>query len=88
VTGDLTIAGTTHPITLEVEVASAFDDVMGFHRIGIGASAILHRADWGLTWNMALEAGRVLVGDDVRIEIDGAFVHKPEPVEAALAPGS
>jgi polyisoprenoid-binding protein YceI len=58
VRGDLTIAGTSHPITLEVEVAPAFDDVMGSHRIGFSASGTLHRADWGLTWNMALEAGR------------------------------
>jgi polyisoprenoid-binding protein YceI len=79
VTGDLTIAGNTHPITLDVGTEPEFTDVMGFVRIGFGATGTLHRADWNLTWNVVFEAGRMLVGDDVTIEIDGAFVRKTEP---------
>ena len=83
VTGDLTIAGNTHPITLEVEIEEAFQDMMGFDRVGFSAEATLRRSDWGLTWNMVLEGGRLVVSEDVKIEIDGALVHKPE---AAAAP--
>ena len=85
VTGDLTIAGNTHPITLDAEVAPEFSDVMGYSRIGFSATGNLHRADWNLTWNVALEAGRMLVSDDVRLEIDGAFVRK---LEEAASPAT
>jgi polyisoprenoid-binding protein YceI len=83
VTGDLTIAGKTHPITLDVETEDEFTDVMGFHRVGFSARGTLRRSDWQLTWNYVLEGGRVLVSEEVKIEIDGAFVRKVEkPAEA------
>jgi polyisoprenoid-binding protein YceI len=82
VTGDLTIAGNTHPITLEVEIEEAFQDMMGFDRVGFSAESTLRRSDWGLTWNPVLEGGRLVVSEDVKIEIDGALVHKPETAAA------
>jgi polyisoprenoid-binding protein YceI len=82
ITGDLTIAGNTHPITLEVEIEEAFQDIMGFHRVGFSTEATLRRSDWGLTWNMVLEGGRLVVSEEVKIEIDGALVRKAETAAA------
>lgn len=71
VTGDLTIHGVTHPITLEVEGPTAeIKDPWGNMRIGASAKTSLSRKDFGLTWNAALETGGVLVGDEVKITID------------------
>jgi polyisoprenoid-binding protein YceI len=78
VTGDLTIAGNSHPITLDVETEEEFRDVMGFQRVGFGARATLRRSDWDLNWNMVLEGGRLLAGEEVKIEIDGAIVRKAD----------
>jgi polyisoprenoid-binding protein YceI len=71
VTGDLTIRGVTHPVTLEVDPLPApIQDPWGNTRRGVSARARISRKEWGLTWNLALEAGGVVVGDEVAIEID------------------
>lgn len=71
VTGDLTIHGVTREITLDVEGPTAeMKDPWGKQRIGASATAKLNRKDFGLTWNAALEAGGVMVGDEVKITID------------------
>jgi polyisoprenoid-binding protein YceI len=71
IVGDLTIRGTTHEVTLDVEGPTAeMKDPWGKQRIGASASTKLNRKDYGLTWNAALEAGGVLVGDEVKITID------------------
>ena len=71
VTGDITIRGITREITLDVEgPAPEAKDPWGNLRIGGTATAKLNRKDFGLTWNAALEAGGVLVGDEVKITID------------------
>ncbi|HET9100948.1 MAG TPA: YceI family protein, partial [Acidobacteriaceae bacterium] len=68
VTGDLTIHGVTREITLDVEGPTAeMKDPWGKQRIGASATAKLNRKDFGLTWNAALEAGGVMVGDEVKI---------------------
>ena len=70
-TGDLTMHGVTKEITLEVETPSApGKDPWGNTRIGSSAHAKLNRKDWGLNWNVALEAGGVLVGEQVKITIE------------------
>lgn len=75
VTGDLTIHGVTREITLEVEGPSPeMKDPWGKQRIGASASTKLSRKEFGLTWNAALEAGGVMVGDEVKINIDVEFV--------------
>lgn len=84
VTGDLTIAGKTRPVILEVDIEDEFTDVFGFKRVGFSATGTLRRKDWDLTWNMVLEAGRMLLSEEVKLEIDGALVRKAEmPAEAA-----
>jgi polyisoprenoid-binding protein YceI len=71
VTGDLTIHGETRPVTLNVEeVSEPAKDPWGNTRIGLSATTKINRKDFGLTWNSTLEAGGVLVGEDVTIGLD------------------
>jgi len=75
VTGDLTIRGVTRPVTLEVEaLPPAIQDPWGNRRRGVSARARINRKDWGLKWNIAIEAGGVAVADEVAIEIDAEIV--------------
>lgn len=67
--GDLTVAGTTRPVTLEVEFEGAAKDPWGNARVGFAASTKVNREDFGLTWNQPLEGGGWLVGKDIRIEL-------------------
>lgn len=71
VTGDLTIHGVTHEVTLDVEgPTQEMKDPYGKQRVGMSATAKLSRKDFGLVWNAALETGGVMVGDEVKITID------------------
>ncbi len=70
VTGDLTVRDVTRPITLEVDFDGANASPMGDERIAFSAATEVDREDWGLTWNVALETGGVLVGRKVRIELN------------------
>jgi polyisoprenoid-binding protein YceI len=72
--GDLTIKETTKPVTFDVEFGGMAVDPFGATRAGFSASTQISRKDFGITWNAALEAGGVLVGDKVTITIDSAFV--------------
>lgn len=75
VTGDLTIRGVTRPVTLEVEaLPPAIQDPWGNSRRGVSAHARISRKDWGLNWNLAIEAGGVVVADEVALEIDAEIV--------------
>nr|WP_295903567.1 YceI family protein [uncultured Bdellovibrio sp.] len=77
VTGDLTIHGVTKEVVLDVEGPSTeMKDPYGNTKIGISATTKIKRKDFGLTWNAALEAGGVLVGDDVSISLDVQFAKK------------
>ncbi len=71
VKGDLTIHGVTRQVTLEVDGPTPeTKDPWGNLRIGASATSKIDRKDFGLTWNAALEAGGVLIGDEVKITID------------------
>jgi len=75
--GDLTIRGITRPVTLTVrELTPPVKDPWGGERRGASATAEINRKDFGLTWNKALETGGVVVGDQVRIEIDLELIRK------------
>jgi len=77
VTGDLTIHGVTREVTLKVDsVTPEAKDPWGFFRRGASASTTINRKDFGLHWNMALETGGVVVGEDVHITIDAEFARK------------
>ena len=70
VTGDLTVKGVTRPVTLDVEFDGAQADPWGGQRLGFSAHTEIDRENWGLTWNVALETGGVLVGKKIRLELN------------------
>jgi len=78
-TGDLTVRDVTRPITLEVDFDGASGSPLGDERIAFSAATEVDREDWGLTWNMALETGGVLVGKKVRIELNVQAVAVAKP---------
>lgn len=70
VTGDLTIHGVTRSVGLDVVFEGYVRDPWGGDRAIFSASAEVNREDFGVTWNVALEAGGVLVSKDIKITID------------------
>jgi polyisoprenoid-binding protein YceI len=70
VKGNLTIRGVTREITLDATNEGSGKDPWGGDRIAFSATTKLDRRDFGLTWNQAVEAGGVLVGNDVKVSID------------------
>jgi polyisoprenoid-binding protein YceI len=70
VVGELTIRDVTREVTLDAEYAGRGKDPWGNERVAFAAKAALDRKDFGLGWNQVLEAGGVLVGDRVEIELD------------------
>jgi polyisoprenoid-binding protein YceI len=78
--GDLTIHGVTRETAFALEGPTApLKDPWGNVRRGASATARINRKDFGLTWNAALEAGGVLVGDEVKITLDVELVQKAAP---------
>ena len=74
VTGNLKIKDQEHSITLKGEVTGPGKDPWGNARIGFSLSGEIDREKWGLRWNQALEAGGVLVGKKVKLEIETQLV--------------
>jgi len=68
--GDLTIRGVTNSVVLAAELGGVVTDPWGNEKAIFSASTTIDREAWGLTWNQALEAGGLLVGKDVKIEIE------------------
>ena len=85
--GDLTIRDVTKEVALDVEYNGSAKSPWGTTNAGFSAKTTLKRKDWGLNWNVALETGGWLVGDDVQISIELEIVKQPEaaPVEAVAA---
>lgn len=83
--GDLTIRGVTRPVVFNVEFLGITNDPWGGKRAGFSAEGKINREDWGLTWNMAIEAGGVLVGRDIKINLDVEGVLVPETEATAQA---
>jgi polyisoprenoid-binding protein YceI len=73
-TGLLTIKGITKEVTFNVEYGGINKDPWGNDKAGFSLEGKINRKDWGLNWNAALEAGGVLVSDDVRIQAEVQFV--------------
>ncbi len=74
VEGDLTARGVTHPVTLDVEFAGAFDDPFGRTKATFSASTELEREKWDLTWNQPLDTGGFMLGKTIKAEIEVQFV--------------
>jgi polyisoprenoid-binding protein YceI len=88
VTGDLTMHGVTKTVVLTVEGPSAaIKDPYGRTVRGVMATGKLDRKDWGMTWNKALDAGGMVVSDEVKLEINAELAERaaaaPEPAAAA-----
>ena len=78
VVGTLTIKGTTREIVLESVVEGSERDPWGNDRAVFSASGQINREDWGLTWNMVLEAGGLLVSKEITLEIDVELIRQPQ----------
>lgn len=75
--GNLTLHGVTNPVTLKIsEFTDAVKDPWGMTRRGVKAVAAINRTHFGLKWNKTLEAGGVLVGEEVRISLQIELVKK------------
>ncbi len=68
--GEMTIKGVTKSLKLEVEFGGIMKDPWGNSKAGFTINGKINRKDWDLTWNAALEAGGVLVGEEVKISCE------------------
>ena len=75
-TGELTIKDVTRPVDLLVEFEGVGRSPYGFDVFGFSATAEIDREEWGLTYNMALETGGVMIGKKVKIEIEGEAIRQ------------
>ncbi|HEX7498524.1 MAG TPA: YceI family protein [Candidatus Limnocylindrales bacterium] len=86
--GDLTIRGETRPVTLDAEIGGVVANMQGGRRAAFNATTRISRKAWGLTWNVALESGGFLVGDEIKITLDMAVLQAeaaPERIAVAAA---
>jgi polyisoprenoid-binding protein YceI len=81
ITADATVRGVTKPVVLDAELLGFYQGMDGAKRVGVAARTKINRKTWGLDWNVALETGGWLVGEDISFEIDLAF--QEAAVEAA-----
>jgi polyisoprenoid-binding protein YceI len=81
-TGLLTIRGNAREVTLSVESNGQVRDPWGNDRAGFSASGTINRKEFGLVWNMLLEAGGVAVGDEVKIAIEAELTRPAVAVAA------
>ena len=77
----MTIRGVTNEVVLDVRFHGLAKSPWGTTSAGFSASTTLQRKDWGLNWNQALETGGVLVGDKMKIDIEGELIEQEEEVE-------
>ncbi len=73
VTADVTIRDVTRPVDFDVEFLGFYTGMDGGRRAGFSAKAKVNRKDWDLNWNVALEAGGWLVGDQIKLDVDVAL---------------
>ena len=86
-TGDLTIRDVTKEVVLNVEYNGSAKSPWGTTSAGFSASSRINRRDYNLSWNVALETGGMLVGEDIHINIELEIVQQPDvvPAEAVAA---
>ncbi len=73
VTADVSIRDVTKPVDFDVEFLGFYTGMDGSRRAGFSAKAKVNRKDWNLNWNVALEAGGWLVGDQIKLDVDVAL---------------
>jgi polyisoprenoid-binding protein YceI len=74
VTGELGIKDVVRPVSVDFTLTGSARDPWGQLRVGFEGALVIRRADWGLTWNMPLDTGGVLVSDKIQIEFDVSAV--------------
>jgi polyisoprenoid-binding protein YceI len=74
--GDLTIRDETEPVVLDVTYNGIAKSPYGTTSVGFSATTTLERKEWDLTWNVALETGGVLVGDEIKVNIDVELIQE------------
>jgi len=84
-TGDLTIAGVTQPVTLNVEFGGIVVDSYGQTKAGFTVTGKISRKDFGLTYNSGTETGGLLLGDDIKINAEIQLVKQKVAEEALVA---
>jgi polyisoprenoid-binding protein YceI len=83
--GEMTIKDTTREVVFDVTNEGRGQDPWGNQRWGVSATSKLNRKDFGLTWNVALETGGWLVGDEIKVAIELQLVQEqPQPEMAAV----
>ncbi len=83
--GDLTIRDVTKEVSLDVEYNGSAKSPWGMISAGFSAKAAIKRKDWNLNWNVALETGGWLVGDDIHINVELEIVKQPEAAPEAVS---
>ena len=83
--GDLTVLDVTRPVVLDVEYEGLTQQPPFGSRAGFSATTEIDREDWGLTWNVALESGGVVVSKKVKIEIDVELTEVAAGAQAGAA---
>lgn len=76
--GELTIRGTTKPLTLDVEYGGTVVDPYGQTKAGFTVTGKISRKEFGLTWNAVTEAGSIVVSDDIKIHAEVQLVKQAE----------
>ncbi|WDF57002.1 YceI family protein [Mucilaginibacter sp. KACC 22063] len=72
-TGDLTIKDVTKSVTLDVEHGGTATDFYGNHKAGFEVAGKINRKEFGLTWHGVTEAGSIVLGDDIKLDISVQF---------------
>jgi polyisoprenoid-binding protein YceI len=90
-TGELTMHGVTQTVVFEALYAGEVANPQGGRSAGLSAHASINRHEWGLAWNVALEAGGLMVGDEIKVDVEielvqAASVETAMPVVAAGSP--
>ena len=85
ITGDLTIRDQTHPVVLNTELLGTMPGLQGGRLTAVSADTRINRRDWGLSWNVALESGGWLVGDEIKIHIEFELMAAAPELAAATA---
>ncbi|MFI5287686.1 MAG: YceI family protein [Candidatus Dormibacteria bacterium] len=88
VVGDLTIKDITKEISLDYEHSGSVTDPFGNVKVGGTLTGTINRSDWGLTWNVPLGGGGFLVGEKIKLEIDGELTQEKASAEESAAAGA
>ncbi len=69
ITGELTLKGQSHPVTVKGSIGAPSPNIGGGETIAVALEATINRQDWGVSWNAELPNGNYVLGDDVKVEV-------------------